>query len=215
MVRQYGMLIDLNRCTGCNACIIACKQENDLPPRLDAVPGSTGFSYIRVEVVGPEGEYPDLSQYYLPVPCMHCANPACLEICPTEAIYKRADGLVLINESECTGCEECLTACPYDAISMDGERNVARKCTLCAHLIDQGDQPACVRACNAGAIIFGNLADMESEISRDIKEAGDRSYVLKPEMGTEPSVYYVKFGKAISENMEAGATDQAEEMAEE
>lgn len=193
------MLIDLNRCTGCKACIVACKQENDLPPRLDAPPGSKGFSYIRVDVVGPEGEYPDLSQYYLPVPCMHCANAPCMKACPTAAIYRRDDGLVLINAAECTRCEECLGACPYEAISIDAGEDIARKCTLCEHLIDRDQQPACVSACNAGAMTFGNLADGEAGISRAIREAGDKRYIFKREMGTDPSVYYIRFGKATLE----------------
>ena len=193
MDRRYGMLIDLKRCTGCKACIVSCKQENDLPPKLDAVPGSIGFSYIRVDWVGPEGEYPDLSQYYLPVPCMHCVNAPCIETCPTQAIHRSVDGVVLINDGECTGCGECIEACPYEAISMDGELNIARKCNLCGHLIERDQQPACVSACNAGAIAFGNLSDRESEISRAIQEGGDQICILKPEMGTEPSVYYLKF----------------------
>jgi len=195
MVRKYGMVIDLNRCTGCNACIVACKQENDLPPSWDALPGSMGFSYVRVDVMGPEGEYPDLSLYYLPTLCMHCANPPCAEVCPTEAIYKREDGPVLINEKDCNGCKACLTACPYDVLSMDSEQGIAQKCTLCVHLIDQDHQPACAAACNAGAIIFGNVGDTKTEISRTIKEAGDNCLVLKPEMETGPSIYYLELRK--------------------
>ena len=189
---QYGMLIDLKRCTGCNACIITCKQEHDLPPKIDALPGSIGLSYIRVLTVGPEGEYPDLSLYYHPMLCMHCANPPCIEACPTGAIYKREDGVVLIKEEECDGCEACLTACPYDALNMDGEQGIAKKCTFCAHLIDQGQQPACALACNAGAIIFGNLDDPDSELFQAIRAAGDDSFVIKPEAGTQPSIHYFK-----------------------
>ena len=193
VAKQFGMLLDLNRCTGCNACIIACKQENDLPPRLDALPGSKGISYIRVEPVGPEGEYPELSMHYLPITCMHCADPPCLEACPAEAIYKRDDGIVLIDREACTACEDCVEACPYNAISMDIEQEVARKCTLCAERIDQGHQPACAAACNAGAMMFGNLADAKEDISRAIKENQDDCFTLKPESKTDPSIYYLKF----------------------
>ncbi len=100
MERRFGMVMDLNRCTGCNACIVACKQENDLPPRWDATPGSLGYSFIRVDLIGPDGDYPNLSQYYLPSPCMHCARPPCVDSCPTDAIYRRQDGIVLIKAED-------------------------------------------------------------------------------------------------------------------
>jgi len=153
----------------------------------------TGFSFIRMECVVPEGEYPDLSMYYLPKLCMHCTDPPCVEACPAEAIYKRTDGLVLIDKETCTGCEACIETCPYDAICIDVNQEIAQKCTLCEHLIDQGHQPACVAACNGGALVFGNLADMYSEISRSIGEAGESCFVLDPEMETQPSIYYLEF----------------------
>lgn len=193
MNRQYGILFDLNKCTGCNACMVACKQENDLPPKFNALPGTEGLSYIRVECVGPEGAYPDLSMYYLPILCMHCVNPPCVEACPTEAIYKRKDGLVLINKEACNACEACLEACPYDAINMGNDQEVAQKCTMCEHLIERGEKPACVTACNGGAMIFGNLSETESDISQSIKKGGEGCFVLNPEKGTGPSIYYLGF----------------------
>ena len=191
MTSQYGMLIDLNRCTGCNACIVACKQENDLPPGLDAPPGTEGIAFIRVETIGPQGEYPELSMYFQPIPCMHCANPPCLEACPVEAISKQADGLVLIDRDACTACEACVEACPYDAVCMDAEKETARKCDLCAHRIQQNQQPACVAACNAGAMIFGDMADPASNVSKLIKKHAGSCFVLKPELKTEPSILYL------------------------
>ena len=189
------MLIDLNRCTGCNACIVACKQENDLPPRLNDLQGAKGFSFIRVECHGPEGEHPDLSMYYLPRLCMHCADPHCVEACSAEAIHKQADGLVLFDREKCIACEACLDACPYEAIFMDREQGVARKCTLCTHLIQQGKRPACVAACNAGAMLFGNVADPKSEISRTIKKHAGSCFVLKSELETGPSIHYLRCGE--------------------
>ena len=171
MTTQCGILIDLNKCTGCNACIVACKQEFDLPPRMNALPGTKGFSFIRVECIGPEGEYPALSMYYQPILCMHCANPPCLEACLPEAIYKQSDGLVLIDSENCTACEACLEACPYDAVCLDSEQGVARKCNLCLHRILGSQHPACAAACNAGAIDFGNVADPASEISKTHRES--------------------------------------------
>jgi Fe-S-cluster-containing dehydrogenase component len=195
MKKQFGMVMDLNRCTGCNACIIACKQENDLPPKLDAVPGSVGFSFIRVECIGPQGEYPELSMYYRPIPCMHCTHPPCIEVCPTEAISKRDDGIVLIDPDACTACEACLDECPYNVICMDSAQAVARKCTFCVDRIDRGQPPACVAACNAGAMMFGNLTDPNDDIARVINTGHDDCFILKPEMETRPAVYYLGFRK--------------------
>jgi len=195
MTTQYRILIDLNRCTGCNACIVACKQEYDLPPGMNAIPGSKGFSFIRVECIGPEGEYPALSMYYQPILCMHCANPPCLKACLPEAIYQQSDGLVLIDAEKCTTCEACLKACPYDALFLDSEQGVARKCTWCVHRIHQNQPPACAAACNAGAIAFGNVADPGSKISKTHKEGADSYFVLKPERETEPSINYLRFTK--------------------
>ncbi len=140
MTKRYGLLIDLDRCTGCRTCTVACKMEN----RLEQVSG------IRVETVGgplrdtPAGKYPNLSMYYLPVPCMHCSEPPCLPSCPTEAIYRRQDGIVLIDEEEWNGCQQCLEACPYDMLAYDPEKDKVWKCTLCAHRVDQGLEPFCV-----------------------------------------------------------------------
>jgi len=186
------MFIDLDRCTGCNACVVVCKQEHDLPPRSDAVPGSKGLAYVQLLDLGPEGDYPHLSFYHVPVLCMHCSDPPCIEACPTDAIYKREDGLVLINEEACTGCGACPPVCPYDALNMDRDQGTAKKCTLCVHLIDQDQQPACAQACNSGAMIFGNLCDPYSRISKAVKAAGDMGFPLKPQRGTGPNIYYVR-----------------------
>ncbi len=195
MTTQCGILIDLNKCTGCNACIVACKQEFDLPPRMNALPGTKGFSFIRVECIGPEGEYPALWMYYQPIFCMHCADPPCVEVCPAEAIYKQTNGLVLIDKEACTGCEACLPACPYDVICMDNDQEIARKCDLCKHLIEQGHPPACAAACNGGAITSGDLGDEKSDISRSREGAGKDCFVLKSETETRPSIYYLEFRK--------------------
>lgn len=184
------MLIDLNRCTGCGACVVACKKEYDLPPTLDSRPGTKGFSFIKVACIGPEGEYPELWMYHMPILCMHCENPPCLDSCPTEAIYRQADGLVLIDGQKCTACETCIETCPYDAVSLDSEQGVARKCTLCAHRRHRGQRPACAAACNAGAIVCGNITDPGSEISTAVKEGAGRCFVLKPELETGPTIRY-------------------------
>jgi Fe-S-cluster-containing dehydrogenase component len=184
MSKRYGLVIDLDRCFGCHTCRIACKAENNL---------DTG-SGIRVDTIGgahpdtPKGKYPNLSMYYMPVPCMHCGEAPCIDACPEEAIYKRQDGIVLVNQEKCNGCEACITECPYDTLTYDDQRDVLVKCTLCHHRIDEGLEPFCKVCCEAEAIFFGDLNDPESEVSRLISQRD--AYTLKPEAGTGPAVYY-------------------------
>ena len=184
MSKRYGLVIDLDRCMGCEGCIIACKVEHN----LDKVSG------IRVDTIGgahkdtPKGKFPNLSMYYLPVPCMHCSNPPCMDACDEKAIFKRQDGIVLIDQDKCNGCQLCIPACPYDALTYDKDRDMVTKCTLCHHRIDDGLEPFCVIWCEGEAMFFGDLNDPESEVS---KLASKKSaYVIKPEANTEPSVYY-------------------------
>lgn len=184
MDRRYGMVIDLDRCIGCHTCRIACKAENE----LEKVSG------IRVETVGgahpdtPMGKFPNLSLHYLPIPCMHCGEPPCLDACPLEAIYKREDGIVLVDEKKCDGCQACISACPYDALTYDEKSDVVQKCTLCQHRIGEGVEPFCVICCEGEAMFFGDLNDPESRASKLIAEKS--AYTLKPEAGAKPGVYY-------------------------
>jgi len=184
LAKRYGLVIDLERCTGCQTCIIACKMENNL---------EVG-SGIRVETVGgpsrdtPEGTYPNLRMHYLPIPCMHCDEPPCLPSCPTEAIYKRQDGVVLVDEEKCNGCRECLETCPYDVLVYYPEKNKVWKCTLCAHRLDQELQPFCVLCCEMEAMFCGDLGDLSSQVSKLMDQKN--AFTLKPEFGAKPAIYY-------------------------
>ncbi len=198
MSKQYGIAVDIGTCIGCGVCVIACKQEHNLSPGVDDVPGTTGIAWNQVLSML-EGTYPDLSMYYLPVHCMHCENPPCVEACPVEgALLKRKDGIVIINREKCDGCKgkpegpRCMPACPYGVIQFDAKKGVAEGCTLCAHRVDAGLEPACVRACLGGTLFFGDLNDPNSKASKALKEAGDRVFVLKPEKGTNPSLRYIR-----------------------
>jgi len=184
MKKRYGLLIDVESCIGCQTCRIACKMEN----KFDKGVG------IRVDTIGgaypdtPMGKYPNLSMYFLPVPCMHCDEPPCMYACPMEAIYKREDGIVVIDEEACNCCEACISACPYGALTYDSEREEVQKCRLCHHRLDQGMEPFCVLCCPAEAIAFGDLNDTKSTISKLIIEKN--AYTIKPEFATGPAVYY-------------------------
>ncbi len=184
MSKQYGLAIDLERCIGCHTCTIACKLEN----------GFEEGSGIRVETIGgshqdtPEGSHPQLSMHFLPVLCMHCDQPPCRDVCPTQAIYKRENGIVLIDEDRCDGCMICLGACPYDALVYDVQTKIVRKCTLCAHRLDDGEEPFCLVCCETEAIHFGDVNNPKSSISKFIKQRNASSIESNSE--TALSVYY-------------------------
>ena len=150
-------VIDMAKCNGCHNCQIVCKDEhvgNDWSPMPSRSPrpGSSG-SKLTEKV---RGTVPKVKVAYRPHLCMHCDDAPCIEACPVEgAIYKREDGLVIIDPVKCTGCKNCVDACPYDVIFFNEDLNIAQKCTGCAHLLDDGwDEPRCADACPTLAIRF-------------------------------------------------------------
>lgn len=198
MSKRYGILVDIGSCWGCGVCVVACKQENGLPPNIDDKPGTRGLAWNQVLRIL-DGIYPDLSGQYLYIHCMHCENPPCLEACPVDgAIYKREDGLVLIDKSKCDGCKDepkgpaCIPACPYGALQFNDKKTVVEACTLCVQRLNAGLEPACVRACLGRALTFGDFNDPDSNVSKGLRLAGDRVFILKPERRTEPSVRYIR-----------------------
>ncbi|MFX1277869.1 MAG: 4Fe-4S dicluster domain-containing protein [Promethearchaeota archaeon] len=182
--KRMGMIIDQERCIGCEACSVACKIENN-----------TNEYWITVETQGsavkdtPRGIFPNLTMIFLPKLCNHCENPPCVDSCPEEAIKQRDDGIVLLHQNLCTGCQSCLTACPFKVIVFDYDKNLAGKCNFCFHRIDQGLEPFCVICCEDQAIYFGDFSDPDSIISK--KVAKNKVFQLKPEENTNPSVYYI------------------------
>jgi tetrathionate reductase subunit B len=123
--------------------------------------------------------------------CNQCDVAPCVEVCPVQATVRRdQDGVVIMYYGKCIGCGMCIAACPYDARFFNPFRNTAEKCDFCAARIDQGLEPACVQACVSGALIFGDLDDPASEISRRLAKTA--STVIKPELGTKPKVFYVE-----------------------
>ena len=182
--------IDIAKCNGCYCCQIACKDEhvaNDWTPYAKPQPDTGQFWLKQNEFV--RGTVPKVKMNYLPVLCMHCDDAPCMPPCPIEgAIYKRDDGLVIIDPEKCTGCKNCVDACPYHVIYFNEDLNIAQKCTGCAHLLDSGwKEPRCADACPTLAIKFGE----ESELRALIK-GGE---VLHPEYKTKSRVYYLHIPK--------------------
>lgn len=178
--RSWGMLIDQRRCIGCHSCTIACKSENNVP-----------LGYWRSWVKGlQKGAYPDVGNFFLRRVCNQCDTPPCVQVCPVEATVRRPeDGVVIMYYGKCIGCGMCISACPYDARFFNPIRHTADKCDFCVTRIDNGLRPACVEACLTGAIVFGDLEDPNSQISKTLSNTG--ATVLKPELGTSPKVFYI------------------------
>jgi phenylacetyl-CoA:acceptor oxidoreductase subunit 1 len=210
---RFVMVVDLERCVGCQTCTAACRQANGTTP---------GVQWRRVLDIE-TGTYPDVRRTFMPVGCMHCAEPPCLEVCPTTATRRRPDGIVSIDCDLCIGCAYCVMACPYQArykvqaqrpaygsagFMPDEDRRshperlgVSQKCSFCADRIDAGVSrglkpgvdpdatPACVNSCLADALAFGDIDDPDSNVS--VLLAGHDAFRMHEELGTEPGVFYL------------------------
>lgn len=208
---KWAMVIDLRKCVGCDTCTVSCKAENRTPP---------GISY-NVVMEKEIGSFPNVAKVNLPRPCMQCDRPPCAQVCPTRATFKMENGIVAIDNDRCIGCRYCIVACPYGARSFDfgesyedemtgfndvsspeygverGERKegktpigTVRKCSFCFHRLERGEEPACVETCIGDARFFGDINDPNSEVSK--LAASPRAFTLKTELGTKPSVVYLR-----------------------
>ncbi len=196
---RYGMVIDTSRCVGCDACTLACKTQNGTPP---------GVLLARV-LEKEEGTYPAVKRTYLPMLCFHCENPACVKACPSKALSKRSDGIVVVDKTKCCGVKACIAACPYDALQFYedcrgyfGEEltpieqyyyakhrvGTVLKCDFCSERLQRGIVPACVEACPVSCRHFGDLGDPRTPVSQMVKKGAKQ---LLPDAGTQPSVYYM------------------------
>jgi Fe-S-cluster-containing dehydrogenase component/formate-dependent nitrite reductase membrane component NrfD len=175
---RYGFLIDQNRCIGCHACTVACKEEHNIALGVNR----TWVKYIE------KGSYPDTRRHFAVLRCNHCDDAPCIEICPTVALFRRPDGIVDFDHERCIGCKSCMQACPYDALYIDPDRNTAAKCNFNASRVEMGYKPACEVVCPTQAILSGDLDDPNSTISKRI--ALEKVSVRKAEKGTKPKLFY-------------------------
>ncbi len=177
-----AIVVNLNLCTGCMSCEIACKQENGV---------SLGQYWNKVFRVGPQGTFPDIKQYWLPTMCQQCENAPCVEVCPTGASYRDENNVVLINHEVCIGCKYCMMACPYGVRSWNTDEKVVEKCTLCPQLTTLGKKPACVHNCASQCRYYGDLDDPDSDASKVLARFNESDiHVLKDE-GNHPSTHYI------------------------
>ena len=177
--KRFGMLIDLSLCIGCNACAVACKQENGVP--------LTKFNtWVESWDVGTGEQARRANQ---PKLCNHCADAPCVKVCPTGASYRTEDGVVLVDAEKCIGCKYCMAACPYQARWVDDDTGEVGKCTFCHHRTAHGLLPACVSTCVTRARYFGDLDDPSSDIAKKVADVG--SEALFADLGLNPSVLYV------------------------
>jgi len=210
---RLAMVVDLRKCVsqnGCTKCIDSCNKEHNVP---DFGETKDEVKWIWKEPY--EGAFMDQENLYMkdqlkdkmvPVFCNNCDNPPCVEVCPTQATYKRDDGIVMMDWHRCIGCRYCMAACPYGSRSFNWRdprqfikevnpnfptrtKGVVEKCEFCAERIDNGLPPACVEACSAKALVFGNINDPDSEVRKLLKD--NFSVRRKPGLGTGPEIYYL------------------------
>jgi Fe-S-cluster-containing dehydrogenase component len=192
---RYGMVIDITKCTGCYNCFLTCRDEfagNTYPGYAEAQPMS-GQNWMRL-IEKERGQYPKVKVAYTPVTCMQCEDANCIKMAQNKAVYRRPDGIVMIDPEKAKGQKQIVSACPYRAIEWNEEKQVPQKCIMCAHLLDKGEKvPRCVENCPTGALVFGDLDDSSSEAAKLI--ASGKTELLHPEYGLKEKVSYLSLPK--------------------
>ncbi len=210
---RWGMVVDLQKCRekdGCNACIRACNAAHNIPQITDPAHEVKWVWTEPFATVFPSAQSGYAQQNYagvmVPLMCNHCADAPCTRVCPTQATWKREDGIVMMDWHRCIGCRYCIAACPYGSRSFNWQdpgpqiasinpdfptrtKGVVEKCNFCEERLARGQRPACVDACPQGTFTFGNLADPDSEPRQLLRSRF--AVQREPELGTGPSVYYL------------------------
>ncbi len=187
------LVVNMDKCVACQNCVVACKDEfvdNDWSP-YSKPQGNKQFwmKLVRQE----RGDWPKLKVSHVPLPCVQCDDAPCLKQATGGAIYKRSDGIVIIDPVKSQGQKQIVASCPYGVIYWNDQLNIPQKCTFCAHLIDRGwqEMPRCVKACPTEALTFGEYDDLKQSID------SQNALPLHPELNTKPRVYYVGFPKTF------------------
>ena len=201
---DWGVAVDVDRCTGCQSCVVACQAENNVPLNTENIyHQKRAMSWIRVERYW-EGEFPNVKARFLPVLCQHCENPPCCDVCPTGASFKREDGIVMVNQHTCIGCRYCMLACPFKARSFIHEnlttqltnsprgKGCVESCNFCVNKIDNGSEyTACEEACvkeGHGVISFGDLNEPTSKVNVAMRKSPGRR--LRADLKLKQKVVY-------------------------
>ncbi len=194
---KYGFVIDVEKCTGCHSCFLACKDEfigNDYLPTAAAQPDK-GHTWIKLNEVE-HGAGTKLKVDYIPHMCQHCEDTPCAAPAPAGAVYRRADGIVIIDPEKAKGCKSIVNACPYRAVYWNEAAQLPQKCTMCAHMLDNGEKTTrCAEACPTGALVFGDLADETSPAAKLLAQKGAKAEVFKPELGVAATTRYISLPK--------------------
>jgi len=187
---KWGMVIDIAKCNACYNCFVACKDEywdNDYPPYSAAQPkhGQAWIDLVKKE----RGVCPWIRVAYIPVLCMQCDNAPCIKAAKNRAVYKRPDGIVIIDPKNAVGQRQIVDACPYHVIFWNEEKQLPQKCTFCVQRLEEGKIPKCVQVCPSRAFVFGDLSDPKSEVSRIV--ASKKTEAPSPGSKAKSRVYYL------------------------